>query len=315
MRIDVHAHHYPREFFDYLNKSDGSHLKPLHGFGSAAFDERADLVKEAGVDVQVLSLGTAVRHIAESPAGVTAATIANDVLAEVTHGYGGRFAAFGCVGLPNVDAALREAARCLDELKMVGMALGCTIGNQSPEDPAFEPFWADMDQRAAVVFVHPTLRYDEALFSDYELTGSLGSTVEDSLVALRILLSGLTMRFPSVKIIVPHLGGGLAANYGRIQGRLKADMLRGLHYDTASCTSAALRCACEVMGVEQLVLGTDDYTGGKIAAGVEQVLQAGLSPHDTDAIMGDTAARLLGIATTTSPPAADARHQLSPQAH
>ena len=67
----------------------------------------------------------------------------------------------GAVPLPDVDAALREAERCLDTLHMQGLTFGCSIGDYSPEDERFHPFWAELDRRYTVVLLHPVHRYVE----------------------------------------------------------------------------------------------------------------------------------------------------------
>ena len=78
-----------------------------------------------------------------------------DIYADVARRYPERFAAFGCVPLPHVDAALGEVERCLDTLGMVGITTGCSIEGRPLDDPAFEPFWAALDRRGAALFLHP----------------------------------------------------------------------------------------------------------------------------------------------------------------
>ena len=53
-----------------------------------------------------------------------AARLANDRYADLCAEYPARFAAFGTVPLPHVDAALAELARCLDELGVLGITVG-----------------------------------------------------------------------------------------------------------------------------------------------------------------------------------------------
>jgi aminocarboxymuconate-semialdehyde decarboxylase len=199
------------------------------------------------------------------------------------------------VPLPYVDAAIAEASRCLDQLGMLGIALGCSIGERTLDDPALEPFWAELNRRKTVVFLHPIFRATDAHIRDYELARMAGACFEDTLAALRLLLSGVVERNPEVRVIVPHFGGTLPVIYPRVARRGKADLLRKLYYDTANGYGPALRCACEALGPEHLMLGTDFPYIGSIKQNVDYVLDAGLSPDVEAQILERTAVDVLGL--------------------
>jgi aminocarboxymuconate-semialdehyde decarboxylase len=57
--------------------------------------------------------------------------------------------------LPHADAALKELERCLDTLGIRGVTLGCSIAGRQIDDPSFEPFFAELDRRRTVLFLHP----------------------------------------------------------------------------------------------------------------------------------------------------------------
>src|SRR5262249_24207171 len=160
--------------------------------------------------------------------------------AEITARYSRRLQAFGSVPLPHVDAAIAEASRCLDELRMLGITLGCSVGERTLDDPAFEPFWNELDRRKTVVLLHPIFRATDPHTQQYELARMPGACFDDTPAALRLLLSGLTDRNPNVRIIVPHFGGTLPVIYPRIARRGKAELLKKLYYDTANGYGPAL---------------------------------------------------------------------------
>jgi 6-methylsalicylate decarboxylase len=296
MRIDVHAHYTPAEYLALLARARGSDpaRDPILGI-QGTLDERVDQLKEAGVDLQVLSLGQHVPHLDDQANAVEAARLGNDAYADIARGYGGRYAAFGSVPLPHVDAAIAEAARCLDELGMLGINLGCSVGERTLDDPAFEPFWAELDRRRAVVFLHPIFRATDPHIRDYELARLAGACFEDTVAALRLVLSGVTERHPGLRIIVPHFGGTLPVIYPRIARRGKAPLLRQLYYDTANGYPPALACACQALGTERLMLGTDFPFIGSIKQNVDYVFEAGLGPEDERRITETTATELLGL--------------------
>jgi aminocarboxymuconate-semialdehyde decarboxylase len=288
----------PPEYIDLMGRLRGPAVTQDQAIRQqGSIDERVGMLDEAGVDLQVLSLGSNVPYLDQQDDAVAAARIGNDVYASIAREHSGRLGAFGSVPLPHVDAAIAEASRCLDELHMFGIALGCSIGERTLDDPAFEPFWSELNRRKAVVFLHPIFRATDSHVRDYELARIAGACFEDTLAAMRLLLSGVTDRNPELRIIVPHFGGTLPVIYPRIARRGKADLLRRLYYDTANGYAPALRCACDALGPERLMLGTDFPYIGSIKQNVDYVLEAGLSQATQQQILETTASDLLGVTT------------------
>src|SRR5687768_13573552 len=108
MRIDVHAHYFPPQYLDALSRLSGGAGEAAHRLpsGRLPLDERADLLDEVGIDVQVLSEGQRQPYLPRAADAVAAARLANDLYADACRTYRGRYAAFGAVPLPHVDAAL-----------------------------------------------------------------------------------------------------------------------------------------------------------------------------------------------------------------
>jgi predicted TIM-barrel fold metal-dependent hydrolase len=89
---------------------------------------------------------------------------------------------------------------------------------------------------------------------------------------------------------------GFSRSASRRRGTLREN-LRRLWYDTVNHEPAAPRCACEVLGTDRLLLGTDfPYAvGDRFRHCVQYVEEAGLPPDQTAAILGGTAQALLGL--------------------
>jgi aminocarboxymuconate-semialdehyde decarboxylase len=178
------------------------------------------------------------------------------------------------------------------------------------DDPAFEPVWAELDRRAAVVFLHP-MGTGAPMTDAYGLTWMVAGCFEDTTAALRLVLSGLTTRYPNVKIIIPHLGGSIPFLWQRVLDSLDRNptsavdptlALRRLYYDTVNETPAALRCTCETVGASRLLLGTDYpyLLGDKFKRCVTYVQESGLRQTEVDAILEHNAEALLGLTQTTT---------------
>ncbi|HEY7067615.1 MAG TPA: amidohydrolase family protein [Chloroflexota bacterium] len=315
MRIDVHAHYFPQEYVDCIarvvNPAVGPTTERAPGAG-IDLDERLALMDSAGIDMQVLSASLLHPNAPNEGDAVAAARLGNDLYADACKRYPGRFAAFASVPLPHVDAAIAEVERCIDKLGFLGVATGCTVNGRPLDDPAFDPLWAELNRRETVLFLHPLFIGFEKEMADYGLSTMVGALFEDTVAAARLVASGVTSRYPKMKVIVPHLGGGLPFNIARVAGNIDGQVRRGelkgidgparerfrrLWYDTCNHEPAALRCACEVFGSDRLLMGTDfPYAvGDRFRHCVEYVEEAGLSPAETDAILGGTAQELLGI--------------------
>jgi aminocarboxymuconate-semialdehyde decarboxylase len=275
-------------------------------------DQRLALLDEVCIDLQVISVTSYLPYLSTKADAVAVVRLANDLYAELCSKYPRRFAAFGAVPLPHVEAALNETARCLDMLGMVGLTVGCSVADRQLDDPEFTPFFDELNRRGAVLFLHPQGAGCGPGMNAYGLRWMIGAAVEDTVAALRLIMSGWLDRYPRVRIIVPHLGGVLPFLYQRINdlwwnsnfddqsaviGGPPSRYYRRLWYDTVNSHPAALRCACDSLGADRLLLGTDFpwIVGPQWARLTNYVEQAGLSAPEKEAILGGNAERLLGL--------------------
>src|SRR5436305_4956030 len=274
MRVDVHAHYYPRPYIDQL-EGLGRQVRrmttsvPGFSFG-VDIEGQLGLLDKAGIDTQVLSLGNQPPYFAERDQAVNTSRLANDLYAELCGRYPNRFQAFAGVPLPHVDEALRELERALSTPGFIGLGLGSSVLERPLDDAAFDAFFAELDRRATVVFVHPVGAGGGLNSTDFGLTWMLGSRFEDTITAARLILSGLTLRYPRIRFIIPHLGGTLPLFLQRMDNvaerqdwqrygtdLMPSDLLRRMWFDSVNEHPTALRCACEAFGVDRVLLGTD----------------------------------------------------------
>jgi len=307
MRVDVHAHYYHSTYVDRLARN-GADTRPAARAPGAAvtFDQRVGLLDSAGIRVQVLSVGALQPYFASADEATAAATLSNDLYADVCQRYGGRFSAFATVPLPHIDAALAELARAIEVLGMVGVNIGCSIAGRPLDDTAFAPFFAELNRRGTVVFLHPVGCGCGPFLEDLGLDFPLGAPFEDSIAALRLVLAGVIQRFPKIRFIVPHLGGTLPFLLTRLDNSSVAmrweykpsEHLKRLWYDSINGNVAALRCAREAFGADRLVLGTDfpHLPGERFKQCVTYIQESDLLPEEKDAILDRNAQTLLGLA-------------------
>src|SRR5262249_49492716 len=148
---------FPAEYIDLMRRAGRmANEMALRLPGSLlTLDERVDLLTEVGIDMQVLSVAQRQPSLPKEADAVEAARLVNDIYADVCRRYPAPFTASGAIPLPHGDAAVAEGERCVGSLGMVGITLGCSIFGRPLDDPAFEPFWAELNRRGTVVFLHP----------------------------------------------------------------------------------------------------------------------------------------------------------------
>jgi predicted TIM-barrel fold metal-dependent hydrolase len=270
----------------------------------------------AGIELQVLSI--AAPNIWHPDAAVRTGLVRafNDGCAEVVRAHPGRFAFFGNVPLPFVDAAIAEAARALDELGAVGVSTCTHIAGRPLDAPELEPFYAYLNERRAVLFFHPDGFCAPGALDDFLGAWGLGVLFEDSIAVLRLVSGGLVERYPEITWIVPHLGGTIPFVAGRLdrvwhngqrlgllterQAAVPAPpsaYLRRLYYDVVTYQANALPLAKEVLGVDRLLYGTDFPLASRqnLATGREMLQDAGFTDAEIGRIVRDNAATALRL--------------------
>lgn len=315
MRIDIHAHCYPGRYLDALDRHGSSTAGTAVARGLAAGDEPAELaarfalMEQAGINLQVISVAPQMPYFTEKRHAIDTARMANDILAGLVARYPERFLAFAALPLPHVAPALDELVRCFDGLGMVGVAVTTTILGRSLADPSFAPLFAELDRRGAVLCLHPAGNAaDSPHIRASNYTWALGAPLEDTLAILDLLRAGYIARYPNVRIIVPHLGGVAPFLVKRFDAfapaflppgmdTLPSAALRALWYDTVNEHPPALRCACDTLGSDRLLLGTDyPYLRGERFIDAARYLEAiGLPAAEVEAIGGGNAQALLRL--------------------
>ncbi|GAA4632939.1 amidohydrolase family protein [Actinoallomurus vinaceus] len=310
MRIDVHAHLWTDEYLD-LVEPYGQNTSAHRGVGAGGSPEeleaRLALMDSAGVDRQVLSVAPRVPHFADEAQAVHAARLANDLYAGFTTRYPQRFSAFAALPLPHLDAALKELARGLDDLGMVGATVTTAVLGGSLADPSLAPLWEELDRRGTVLYVHPSGEAARTpLIAEHNMRWMVGAPVEDTIAVTHLLLAGIPGRYPNVKIIISHLGGALPMLLQRIDNQYgwespgtpekPSDAARRLWYDTVGHGHVpAVRAAAETLGADRLVLGTDfPYENGDLFRRAIGYIQEGLGA-DAAGVLDRNAAALLGL--------------------
>ncbi|MFJ4840652.1 amidohydrolase family protein [Streptomyces sp. NPDC088746] len=306
--VDVHAHHLPAVLGERFTELSGRPYPLRH---SEDQSRRIADLDRAGVDQQVLGLGAVQPYWPDRRAAVDGARFANDLYARIVADHGGRLRAFGAVPLPHTEDAVAEAIRCLDDLLFAGIGLGCSADGVPLDAPRFDPFWAELDARSAVVHLHPGVANNLGVgVAEYPmLLGPVfGSPAEEAIAVTRLALAGVMTRFPRVRLLIGGMGGNLlvarsklaeslerGAQHGdRFEASEVLSALDGLWFDTSSIDPVLTLAARRADAIDRLVFGSDSPWG--TATRVTEELRSRLSPPEADAVLARGADLLEGKA-------------------
>ena len=267
------------------------------------------------IDAAVISTGPPGAFIGDPSAWPQLARLANDGIAEVVRAEPKRFAGLATLPLPDVDGALRELERSLDELGLDGVMLLSNVAGLYLGDQRLDPLMEALNDRGAYVFIHPGFPPQAPPLPHpvwlYEFT------FETVRAVTNLIYSGTLERYPRMRLQLAHLGGAvpfLAHRLASLADREPAQAaeapagvlsyLRDLYYDTGLANNEpALAATLKIASPDQVVFGTDwpyaalppagsdpapglDALGAQTRAAIELENAEALVPRLVDSLMG-----------------------------
>ena len=177
-----------------------------------AADGRIADMDATGIDHQVLALTAPGTQVLDAAEGVEIARLANDRLSGIVRANPTRFSALAAVSYEDVDAAVLEIRRAVQELGLRGLILNDHIRGGYIDDPRFAPLLAELEDLDVPLYLHPNTPPDSMItpYREAGLDGAVhGFGASAGLHLLRIITSGLLDRHPRLRLVVGHLGEGL----------------------------------------------------------------------------------------------------------
>jgi 6-methylsalicylate decarboxylase len=306
--VDLHHHAIPDFYWEASNEDGnaaGGITPPRWSLeGAIAY------LDEARIDAAVPSISTPGVHFGDDAAARTLARKVNEYLADLRRDRPDRFGAFATLPLPDIEGSLNEIAHAIEVLELDGVALLTNADGSYLGDARFDPIFAELQRRAAVVFVHPTASPD-AIAHTLDLPDSLlDYPVDTSRAIAKLHYSNTFARTPDVKYLFAHAGGTIPFVASRFAIVDEMDVIPGaqergafgdalprLYWDTASAFSdPVLHMLRSVTGIGNVVFGTDyPYPRDAISiAGLRQLQHtAELDESERRGVLGGSAARLI----------------------
>jgi 2,3-dihydroxybenzoate decarboxylase len=264
---------------------------------------------EAGINMQVLSLGMPGVEVFDTSDGIIWAKKTNDELAKLIKEQPDRFA--GVAALPAQDpvAAADELERAVSKLGLKGAQINSHVRGEYLDDRKFWIIFQKAEKLEVPVYIHPKDPSPDMVkpykaYPGLELA-LLGFGAEVHLHVLRLIFSGLFDEFPRLKIVIGHMGEALPYWLWRIDNHFnRTNMVQKLKRkpseyfkDNFFITTSgmfwqpALLCAYLTLGADNILFAVDyPYESNEIA--VQFIKAAPICDSDKEKICHLNAERL-----------------------
>jgi len=262
-RIDVHRHFVPP---GYQVDRTRTWLNDR-----STIAQQLDDMDKSGVALAVTSISVPDFEPRDNADARRFSRLANEFAAKLGADHRGRFGNFAYLPFPDVDGTLKEIEYALDTLKADGVYLRTNYGDKFLGDPVFAPVFEELNRRGAVLYTHPTshpccVRIVPGL-RDADIEYGTNTTR----AIAKMVFSGASRRYPSMKVIWSHAGGTMPFLVRRFIKRVHESPeyqpvlpdgfvpeAQKFYYDCAQAPDApAMASLKAVVPVSQILFGTD----------------------------------------------------------
>ena len=216
MVIDMQHHYIPSEALQLVGKtSEYDFTISLKRYTKANeiitnIDKHLEWMDAAGIDMAVLSTASFTAN------GDEFCKVCNDGYAKIVKQYPERFK--GMIHVYPFDGGAKikdEIQRGIEELGLWGITVVTSYQNMFIDSKFMDPIFEMAIKHDTPIYVHPTIRINLWGGERYDLYTKL-SREYDIAKSFMELVYGVLPRFPDLKIIFSHFGGGLPSLKGRL---------------------------------------------------------------------------------------------------
>lgn len=327
MKIDIHSHYIPRDCYDLLKK-DGRVLGPSIGRDASGRElllvnnnsygpivaqlsdpeVRIRDMDKMGVEKQVLSAvghGFFYDQAAEAALGCCRKT--NDGIARAVSAYPDRFIGMGTLPMQDVKRSISELERIREDHDFKSIEIGSNINGKNLEHPDFWPLYEKAQALQTVIFVHPTRPVGMERMNNYYMPNVAGYPNETSMTIAGLIFGGVLEKFPELKLVFSHGGGGApfvkerwqhaynSTPECRVMPKPPNEYFKHLYFDCIVYGSDPLVYLVQTVGAERVLLGSDYPFTLMDPQPLQTVRQSKLSDEEKYKIIERNVAALLGV--------------------
>jgi len=292
--------------------------------GLSDLDLRFSMMDKVEGYAQVLTLAEPpLERITAPDVSAEFSRVANDSMAELVAKYPDRFvAAAASLPMNNIDAALVELDRAVNDLGMKGVQVYSSVNGKPLDSPEFLPLYQKLCEYDIPLWIHPyrgddVPDYPTETKSIFRINGLYGWPFETTVAMARLVDSGIMEKYSNLKVITHHCGGIMPYLSGRIEEigiskmtpglgtvhpltKEPIEYLKNFYGDTAIFGPvSAMMCGFEFFGAEHMLFGTDmPFSAGGISgaeACIKYIEQMPVSAEDKALIYEGNARRILRL--------------------
>jgi len=324
--IDMYTHVTPAKFKDALFEvlpKDSSWVRTIGRY--TVFSDMEERIKDmegkagmAGYKQVITIMQPALETVCDPPTAVKLAKLANDGMAEIVKQYPDKFvAAVACLPMNDMDAALKETGRAINELGMKGILIHTPVVDKPLDSPEFIPLYEKMAKYDLPIWIHPQRSpmfsdYKSEKMSKYQINMAYGWPYESTTAMTRLAVSGIMEKYPNLKFIIHHGGAMIPFFQQRISitdAETTLDMpnvyakrtkplieyMKTFYADVANIPAGAVRLSHEFFGTDHMVFGTDYPFGPPLSATIGYVGELGISKAELAKIFETNCKTLLKL--------------------
>jgi len=317
MVIDIYSHHISKSTAEILARAKyyGRGKQFAYPVENGDPEVRLKLMNKYGVDIQALSQTTPVLlGFGPEDAAEICRRSNNDNYA-LCKAYPKRFANICIISLLDMKSALMELDRSINELDCRGITISSNQNGKGLDSPDYFPFYEKVMKHDLPILIHPTHWESYPLVDmdkGWRMMHVFGWPFDTTQAVWRLICGGVIDRFPTLKIVMHHLGAMLPFFARRIEQNfnifLKDKVSRSiteywgnLYGDTATDgTIASYPCGYAFFGPDRMMYGSDYPFGAEsgedfIRSNLAGVKSMAIPPEDKEKILGGNAKKLLKI--------------------
>jgi len=267
--IDVHCHFIPQFYRDAIYEAGRG---PAIGrYPDWSVELALDLMDQNGIALAIVSIAQPGVAFMPDAKAADLAHRCNDYAADLIAQHPRRFGCFGLLPMHDMDTAIAGARHCLDTLRFDGIALFASYGEKFLGDASFDPLMDYLNERSAIVHVHPGLHPSSRSLALPWAAFMIEYPFDTTRAAVNLLFSGALERFARIRFILSHAGGTLPFLAwrlsvapmidARMKPRSRAEIFAGLKtfwYDNALASGIeSMGTLSRIAEKERILFGSD----------------------------------------------------------
>ncbi len=293
-QIDLHSHMIP-DSYQAAVKAHGMEMDEGFPIPSWSTEEHLNFMDEAGIQTSVLTMPAPQPYFGDGAESAAICRKFNEEASALKALHPGRFLFCASLPLPDVDKAIEEAKYALEVLGADGVKLASNSYGQYLGDPELDPLMEYLNSRKAVIITHPhkPSAANDKLIASVPLA-SYEYLAETSRAILNMVAHDVLVRYPDLKVVVPHCGSFLPNALPRFKGLLPVMVNQGymkpvdvdanisrLYFDLAgAATDEAIESLLTITEPSHILYGSDyPYVAAPALVGAKKALESRLAAH------------------------------------